>query len=243
MIVIPAIDLRGGLVVRLLQGKFAEQTIYSDNPAQVAKDWERQGAKLIHVVDLDGAEKGQIKNLSAIKEIVAAVKIPIEVGGGIRTREDILRLLEIGVSRIILGTKALEDEAFVKDCVNTWQERIVVSIDCSHGKVANKGWTSISCVKAADLAKKIESFGVKEIIYTEISRDGTLLGPNISAIKLMLESVKLSVIASGGVSSLDDIKKLKELEAQGLKAVIIGKALYEGVVNLREAIKICSPSA
>jgi Phosphoribosylformimino-5-aminoimidazole carboxamide ribonucleotide (ProFAR) isomerase len=137
----------------------------------------------------------------------------------------------------------LEDENFVKDCLNSWNERVVISIDCSQGKVAGKGWTSISCVKAVDLVKRMEVIGVKEIIYTEISRDGTLLGPNMEGIKTILASVKIPVIASGGVSSLDDIKKLKELEPDGLKGVIIGKALYEGIIDLQEAIKLCSPNA
>ncbi len=238
MIIIPAIDLRGGLVVRLLQGKFKEQTIYSHDPADIAKRWERLGARLLHVVDLDGAETGIPKNLNAIREIIKAIKIPIEVGGGIRKKEDIIRWFEMGAYSVVLGTQVLEDEEFLKECINAWQEKIVVSIDCAHGKAANHGWTSFSSVKADDLAQKMESLGVKKIIFTEISRDGTLLGPNLNSIKSILEAVDIPVIASGGVSSLEDIKKLKALEPEGLKGVIIGKALYERTIYLDEAIKI-----
>lgn len=243
MIVIPAIDLKAGSVVRLLQGRFKEQTIYSSKPAEIARQWQNLGANLIHVVDLDGAETGQLKNLDAIDQIIKAVKIPIEVGGGIRKKEDIVRMFDIGVSRVVLGTTVLEEEDFVKDCVNTWEKRIVISIDCSHGKAAQRGWTAVSNIKATDLAKKVQFYGIKEIIYTDISRDGTLLGPNLDGIKSVLESVNISVIASGGIASLEDIKKLKELESQGLKGVIVGKALYEGLINLAVAIKICSPNA
>ncbi len=243
MIIIPAIDLRQGKVVRLLQGKFQEQTIYSDKPAGVALEWQRLGAGLIHVVDLDGAETGQLKNLEAIQGIIKNIKIPIEVGGGIRQKEDIVRLFDMGVSRVVLGTKVLEDEEFLKDCLSIWGSRIVISIDCSHGKAANRGWTSVSAIKATDLAQKVESLGVREIIYTDISRDGTLLGSNIPGIKSILGVVKIPLIASGGVASLEDVKNLKNLEPDGLKGVIIGKALYEGLINLAVAIKLCLPNA
>jgi phosphoribosylformimino-5-aminoimidazole carboxamide ribotide isomerase len=242
MIIIPAIDLKGGNVVRLLQGKFKEQTIYSSKAVDIALRWQKLGAKLIHVVDLDGAETGILKNLNSIKAVIETIKIPIEVGGGIRNEEDIRCLFDMGVARVVLGTKVLEDEEFIKNCIKKWQERIVVSIDSSHGKVANHGWTVVSSISAIDLAKKMESLGIKEIIYTEISRDGTLLGPNLNSIKTILEAVKIPVIASGGVSTLEDIKKLKALEAAGLKGVIVGKALYEGIVNLKEAINLCLPN-
>ncbi|MDP2938978.1 MAG: 1-(5-phosphoribosyl)-5-[(5-phosphoribosylamino)methylideneamino]imidazole-4-carboxamide isomerase [Candidatus Omnitrophota bacterium] len=239
MIVVPAIDLKDEKVVRLLQGKFNEETIYSHNPLEIAKQWQRQGAELIHVVDLDGAQTGQLKNLKAIAEIAHSIKTPIEVGGGIRNEEDIAQLFALGVARVILGTKVLEDEGFVKNCIDKWQERVVVSIDSSLGKVANHGWTSVTSIRATDLAKKMEALGIKEIIYTEISRDGTLSGPNITGIKSILGSVKIPVIASGGISSLEDIKNLKYLEKDGLKGVIVGKALYEGIFSLREAINLC----
>ncbi|MFH1655910.1 MAG: 1-(5-phosphoribosyl)-5-[(5-phosphoribosylamino)methylideneamino]imidazole-4-carboxamide isomerase [Candidatus Omnitrophota bacterium] len=241
MIIIPAIDIMGGKVVRLMQGKFKEATVYSDQPTEIAKQWWNQGAQLLHVVDLDGAATGQLKNFELINNIVQNIKIQIEVGGGIRDMETIGRLIGIGVSKVVLGTKAIEDKEFLKETLNSWPDKIVVSIDATHGKVVKEGWTSVSGINATDFAKELQELGVKRIIYTDIARDGTLTGPNVKGIKSILEVVKIPVIASGGISDLGDLNKLKDLENVGLVGVIIGKALYERSIYLREAIKFCLP--
>jgi len=237
MIILPAIDIRDGKVVRLLQGKFQEMTVYSDNPISVAREWVVNGAKLIHVVDLDGALTGEVKNLQVIKKIVKDIEIPVQVGGGIRSKETIINLFDIGVDRVVLGTKAIEDKEFLKEVIDTHGQKIAVGIDSSHGMVFKKGWTSPAMLKPVDLAKQLQAQGVTNIIYTDISRDGTLKGPDIEGIKSFLEAVDISVFVSGGISCLDDIKSLKTLEKDGLSGVIVGKALYEGKMILREAIK------
>jgi len=241
MIIIPAIDIMGGKVVRLLQGKFQEATVYSDQPTEIAKQWWNQGAQLLHVVDLDGASSGQLKNFELINNINQSIKIKIEVGGGIRDMETIKKLIDIGVAKVVLGTKAIEDKEFLKEAVTKWQDKIVVSIDATHGKVAKEGWKSISSIDAGQFAKELQELGVKSIIYTDIARDGTLTGPNIVGIKKILDTVKIPVVASGGVSNIGDLKKLLELEKDGLVGVIIGKALYERSIYLREAIQFCLP--
>ena len=240
MLIVPAIDIKDGKVVRLIQGKFQEITVYSDNPISVAREWVVNGAPLIHVVDLDGALTGQIKNLQTIKEIVKDIEIPVQVGGGIRDKETITNLLKMGVARVVLSTKAIEDKKFLKEVIDIWPERIVVGIDSSHGMVFKKGWTSPTMLKPIDLARQVQAQGVTNIIYTDISKDGTLKGPNIKGIRSFLEAVNISVFASGGISCLDDVKTLKTLEKNGLSGVIIGKALYERKMVLREAIKYAS---
>ncbi|MFA5060247.1 MAG: 1-(5-phosphoribosyl)-5-[(5-phosphoribosylamino)methylideneamino]imidazole-4-carboxamide isomerase [Candidatus Omnitrophota bacterium] len=239
MIIIPAIDIKDGKVVRLSQGRFQEITIYSSDPVAFAKKWETAGASLIHIVDLDGAEKGEMKNFDAIAKISKAVKVPLEVGGGIRKRDDILRVLGQGISRVVLGTRVVEDRAFLKEILKDWKERIVVSLDCSHGIVTQKGWTSVSNLKATDFAKELQDMGLTQLIYTDIARDGTLRGPNLTSIKEILDSVTIPVIASGGVSNLEDIKSLKKLGSH-LWGAIVGKALYEGNFELKDAISLCS---
>lgn len=240
MLVIPAIDIKGGKVVRLERGDFSSEKVYSKNPVSIAKEWEAQGAKLLHVVDLDGALSGELKNLDSVENIVKAVSIPVQLGGGIRTQEAIDRVLSTGVSRVILGTRACEDETFIKDIIAKMGEKAVVSIDAKDGMVATEGWTSISKIKATDLVKKLELFGLKVLIYTDISRDGTLKGPNIESLKEVLEARQMAVvISSGGISSLDDLLKLKGLEPQGLLGAIVGKAIYEKKLNLKEAIGKC----
>jgi len=241
MIIVPAIDLKDGKVVRLVQGKAQEITVYSDNPVSIAREWVVNGATLLHVVDLDGALTGQIKNLGSIEEIVKNAKVPIQLGGGIRDKETIMKLFRIGVARVVLGTKAIEDKEFLKEVLSSWRERIAVSIDSSHGMVFKQGWTSSIMIKPLDLAKELQDEGVINIIYTDISRDGTLKGPNIPGIKTFLEGVlNAGVFVSGGISCLDDVKNLKPLEKVGLSGVIIGKALYEGKLVLREAITYVS---
>lgn len=236
MLIIPAIDLKDGKCVRLLQGRADALTEYSDNPVEVARRWESLGARLIHIVDLDGAFTGNQKNLESIKEIRKAVTVDIEVGGGIRDMERIEMLLGLGINRVILGTVAAQRPELVKEACKMFPQRIIAGIDARDGRVAIKGWVETTDIKATELALRIQEYGVWGIIYTDISRDGMLSGPNIDAMREMVDAVHIPVIASGGVSSIGDIKRLKEIK--GLYGVITGKALYSGAIDLREAINI-----
>ncbi len=238
MLIIPAIDLRGAKVVRLFQGKFNQEKVYSSDPVKVAKHWARQGAKFLHIVDLDGASSGAPKNLEVLKEIIARVGIPVEFGGGVRSIETISQLLALGVERVILGTKAAADEEFLKKAWKKFGEKIIVSIDAKDGKVLTQGWNRKVAKKTLDFAGDLKKIGFKQIIYTDISKDGTLAGPNILGIKELLKLTGLKVIASGGVSDLKDLVKLSKLKKQGLSGVIVGKALYEGRFTLVEALKL-----
>jgi phosphoribosylformimino-5-aminoimidazole carboxamide ribotide isomerase len=238
MLVIPAIDLKDGKCVRLLQGRADAITEYSDNPVETAKRWEACGAKLIHIVDLDGALTGDQKNLKSIKEIRRTVSVEIELGGGIRDIKRIEMLLGLGINRVILATVAIERPELVKEACRRFPQRIIAGIDARDGRVAIKGWVELTDIKATELAKRMEDCGIWGIIYTDISRDGMLTGPNIEALKKIVETVSIPVIASGGVSSLEDIKRLKEIK--GLYGVITGKALYSGAIDLREAIRIAN---
>ncbi|MCX5717683.1 MAG: 1-(5-phosphoribosyl)-5-[(5-phosphoribosylamino)methylideneamino]imidazole-4-carboxamide isomerase [Nitrospirae bacterium] len=240
MFVIPAIDLKGGQCVRLLQGKEDAVTIYSDDPASTAKRWEESGAKLLHVVDLDGAFTGNQKNLDAIIKIRQSVSIDIEVGGGIRDIKKIDGLVSIGINRIILGTAVIENPSLLKDACAKYPGRILAGIDAKDGRAAVKGWVEITGTNAKDLAQEMEKAGAAGIIYTDISRDGMLAGPNIPAMKEMVETVSIPIIASGGVSSIKDIISLKEIK--NLWGVITGKAIYSGAVDLKEAIRIAQSS-
>ncbi|MFZ3122374.1 MAG: 1-(5-phosphoribosyl)-5-[(5-phosphoribosylamino)methylideneamino]imidazole-4-carboxamide isomerase [Thermodesulfovibrionales bacterium] len=239
MFVIPAIDLKNGQCVRLLQGKEDAVTIYSNDPASTAKRWEECGAKLLHVVDLDGAFTGSQKNLDAIIKIRESVSIDIEVGGGIRDIKKIDGLISIGINRIILGTAVIEKPSLLKDACGKYPGRILAGIDAKDGKAAVKGWVEVTGTDARDLAQEMEKAGVAGIIYTDISRDGMLAGPNIPAMKEMVETVSIPIIASGGVSSIKDIISLKEIK--NLWGVITGKAIYSGAVDLKEAIRIAQP--
>ena len=238
MLVIPAIDIKGGKCVRLVQGKMDQETVYSTNPVEVAKKWQSMGAEFLHLVDLDGAFAGEPKNSVAIEAIADAITIPFQVGGGIRDIEAINLYLAMGASRIILGTTALEKTWFVRDVCEQHHGQILVGIDARDGKVAIKGWEELTNKAAIELAKELEDAGVAGIIYTDISRDGMLKGPNIEGIKALAQSVKTPIIASGGVSNIEDIKRLKELESVGVVGVITGKAIYTGGLNLTEAIKV-----
>jgi phosphoribosylformimino-5-aminoimidazole carboxamide ribotide isomerase len=238
MIIIPAIDLKEGKCVRLLQGRMEDATVYSDSPAAQARVFQDQGAELIHVVDLDGAFAGQPKNLDAIKAIVAEVTVPIEVGGGIRDMATIDLLLGFGVSRVILGTAALEVPGLMVLACKKYPGRIVAGIDAKNGMVAVRGWGDVSTVKVFDLAKKMEDAGVRAIIYTDISRDGMLTGHNIDATMALAQHVHTPIIASGGVKDIDDVKGLMVVEHMGIEGVITGKAIYEGTMDLKEAIAI-----
>lgn len=236
MIVIPAIDLKEGKCVRLLQGRMEDATVYSDNPEKPAKRWEAEGAGLLHIVDLDGAFAGGMKNISAIEAIRKTIRIPIEVGGGIRDIERIDQLLSLGVNRIILGTVAVEKPELVKEACKKYPDKILVGIDAKNGFAATKGWVEVTQIKAKELALKMQRYGAAGIIYTDISKDGMLSGPNIEATREMVESLNIPVIASGGISSIDDIKRL--LKIKNLWGAIIGKAIYSGALNLKEAIRI-----
>ena len=243
MILFPAIDIKEGKVVRLFQGKFDALTEYSGDPLVIAKQWESLGAKWLHVVDLDGAQTGVMRNQDIIAHIVKTVKIPVQVGGGIRNAEIAQMLFGEGVSRVVLGTKAVEDKVLLKHLVDLHKDKVAVSVDCSKGFVTQRGWTQTSQLKAVDFLKDLEKIGVKVIIYTDIARDGTLQGPNFTGIQEVLKSVSASVIASGGISTLEDIRKLLGLKAKNLLGVITGKAIYEGKLDFREAVRVCSTSA
>jgi phosphoribosylformimino-5-aminoimidazole carboxamide ribotide isomerase len=237
MIIFPAIDIKNGQVVRLIQGKFDQVTEYSKDPVAIAQHWEKIGAEWLHVVDLDGAQTGVIQNLETILKIVKTVNIPVQMGGGVRQLKNAENLLQGGVKRIVLGTKAIEDRAFFTTLLKKWNDRIAVSLDCNKGMVAQRGWTTTSNIKATDLVKELEQLGLKTLIYTDIARDGMLTGPNLPELKELLTVTTIPVIASGGVSNLDDIKKLKQLEKDGLMGAITGKAIYEGKLDLKEALK------
>jgi phosphoribosylformimino-5-aminoimidazole carboxamide ribotide isomerase len=238
MLVIPAIDLKGGKVVRLTQGKPEEETTYSTNPVEVAKMWETKGAKLLHVIDLDGAISGRLENLGKVKEIISQVNIPVQLGGGIRDLKTVKNSFDIGVSRIIIGTKAAIDPNFIRSIVTQFKERIIVSIDAKGGNVAIWGWQQMTEYSAVTLAQEMKQMGVREIIYTDITRDGMLEGPNFDAIRNFTQAAKMRVIISGGISSLDDIKKLIPYSRQGVIGIIIGKALYTQDIKLEEAIAV-----
>lgn len=243
MLVIPAIDLKGGKVVRLIQGKPEAETTYSINHVEVAKMWEEKGAKLLHIIDLDGAISGRLENLSKVKEIISEVKIPVQLGGGIRDLKTVKNAFDIGVHRIIIGTKAAIDPNFTRSIVAQFKEKIIVSIDAKGGNVAVWGWQQMTEYSAVTLAQEMKQIGVREIIYTDITRDGMLEGPNFDAIKNFTQALKMRVIIAGGISSLEDIKKLVPYSRYGVIAVIVGKALYTQDVKLEEAIAVTKDSA
>ena len=236
MKIYPAIDIKNGKCVRLKQGKFNEQTIYSDSPYMIAKKWEDNKASYIHVVDLDGALDGNWTNKDTIKRIVESVNIPVQTGGGIRSTKDIEDRLDIGISRVIIGTLAVNDPEFVKNAVEKFgSDKIVVGIDAKDGMVATDGWETVSELSAVELCKKMKSYGVKTIVYTDIAKDGMLIGPNIDYTKYLIDETGLDIIASGGISSIEDLKEVKSINAEG---AIVGKALYTDKVNLSQAIKL-----
>ncbi len=235
MEIIPAIDIKDGKCVRLYQGDYNRETIFSDNPALVAIKWQSLGAKRIHIIDLDGAASGKPVNLEIIKSIIKQIKIPVQLGGGIRTEKDVRILLESGIGRVILGTAALEKSQMIKDICQKYNEALIISIDAREGYVATHGWLKESKIKAIELAGRMSDAGVKRIIYTDIIKDGTLTEPSYDAISEMMITVKIPVIAAGGISRLSDIKRLAEIGAEG---VIIGRALYTGAIDLKQAINM-----
>ena len=237
MEVIPAIDLLDGKCVRLYQGDYSKASIFNDNPVEVAIQWASEGATRLHVVDLDGAKEGKSVNLPVIKAIAEAIDIPVQVGGGLRDRAGVSRLLDTGVERAILGTVAVEKPELVTQLCNEFPQQIVVGIDARNGKVATRGWLETSEVLATELATRMAQQGAAAIIYTDIHRDGTLSGPNMDALRELADCIDIPVIASGGVSSLTDLLSLLSLESVGVNGVIVGKAIYTGDVSLKEAIR------
>lgn len=235
MEVIPAIDLLAGRCVRLYQGDYQQSQVFNENPLEVALQWESQGATRLHLVDLDGAKEGTTVNLNIIKTIVETLSIPVQVGGGLRNRISVERLLNLGVERAIVGTVAIENPELVTELCEAFPYKIAVGIDARNGKVATKGWLETSTVEATDLAQQISNKAAA-IIYTDISRDGTLIGPNLEALRELAKVTDIPVIASGGISSLTDLLSLLSLESLGVDGVIVGKALYTGKVDLKEAI-------
>jgi phosphoribosylformimino-5-aminoimidazole carboxamide ribotide isomerase len=233
----PAIDIRGGKAVRLVQGDYNRETVYNDNPIDAARDWEAQGAAWIHLVDLDGAKAGHPVNDALIGEIARSVKVPVQIGGGLRTEADVERLLSLGVSRVILGTAAIEDRAFVEAVLARYGEKVAIGIDARDGYVATRGWLETSEVKAEDLAVQLAERGARTFIFTDISRDGMMGGPNVESIVRLAQISGQQVIASGGVSRMEDLVRLAEHADQGVAGAIVGKALYTGSIQLSEAVK------
>lgn len=237
MLIIPAIDLKDGQVVRLFQGKSSDVTVYSRNPVAIARHWQKQGAGLIHVVDLDGAFEGQPRNLEWVKKICRAVEIPIEFGGGVRDIPTIELLLKSGVARVVLGTRAAEDADFLEAALSKFPGKIIVSIDARNGMVLTKGWRQEEAkLTVIDFALTLKAKGLETVIYTDTSKDGTLRGPDLEGIRELCCRTQLSVVASGGVASIEDIVRLKALERKGVSGVIVGKALYEEKFSLKEAL-------
>lgn len=238
MIIFPAIDIRDGKCVRLTEGRFDKETIFSDYPVDMAKKWASLGAEFLHIVDLDGALAGKSVNLPAIQVILNSVDIPVQLGGGIRTIENIEEVLKLGVSRVILGSIAVHNPELVKTACEKFGDKIVVGIDARDGIVAVEGWGVTGGVEAEELAIKMAAVGVKRIVYTDISRDGTLTGVNTEATANLARVSGINVIASGGVSSIQDIIDVKSVEADGVEGVIVGKAIYTNSLDLSEALKV-----
>lgn len=233
MILFPAIDIRDGNCVRLIQGDYDQETIYGDSPTAMALEWENKGAEYIHLIDLDGAKTGNSLNKQAIKAVAAAVSIPVQVGGGIRSLAIIKDYLDNGVKRVIIGTAAINDQAFLQSAVEKYGDRIAVSIDARNGYVATDGWTETSDVKAIDLLRTLAEIGVHTAVYTDILKDGMLQGPNFEELELVDKATKMDVIASGGVTTKEDIRTLREMNMYG---AIIGKALYDGNLIFEELV-------
>ena len=232
--IIPAIDIRGGQCVRLIQGDYNMETVYGDDPLEMAHKWADEGATRIHIVDLDGARDGRSTNFDVISKIASELKIPVQVGGGIRTHDALDALLDAGVQRCILGTKAAQDTRWAEETFAIYADAVILGIDARDGKVAVSGWQETSGADAKNFAKYMEEAGCMRIIFTDIARDGMLQGPNVAAMQGMAQAVEIPVIASGGVQSVADLAPLRAID--GIEGVIIGKALYEGTVTLRDLL-------
>jgi phosphoribosylformimino-5-aminoimidazole carboxamide ribotide isomerase len=235
VLVIPAIDLKDGRCVRLRQGDMAAETVYSDDVTEVASRWQQQGACLIHVVDLNGAVDGEPKNLPQIESVMKTVRVKVQVGGGIRTIETVRRYLNAGVSRVVLGTAALTNRALLDQACQEFPQRIVLGLDARDGRIAVKGWTTVSDVKAIDLLKELSGCAIAAVVYTDIARDGMLNGPNIPALKEVVEYSSFPVIASGGITRLEDLQAVRSL-GRKIEGAIVGKALYDGKLDLKAAV-------
>lgn len=240
MIIFPAIDMRNGKCVRLLQGQASQETIYFQDPVAVARQWEAEGAEWLHLVDLDGALGAGSLNRGVAAQIFQALKIPVEFGGGIRRMEDLEQIIGAGASRVIIGTAAVDNETFLSAALERYGEKIAVGVDARNGRVATKGWQELGSLDAVAFAKRLAGLGVRRIIYTDISKDGMLQGPNLETTRQIAIESGLKVIASGGISSLDDIRQMKTLESCGVEGVITGKALYEKRFKLSEALEIAA---
>ncbi|WP_419727250.1 1-(5-phosphoribosyl)-5-[(5-phosphoribosylamino)methylideneamino]imidazole-4-carboxamide isomerase [Terrisporobacter petrolearius] len=236
MIIFPAIDIKDNKCVRLLQGDFNKVNIYGDDPSEMAKRWEEKGVKLIHIVSLNGARGEGNINDHSIKKILQSVNIPIQIGGGVRDEKRIEDLLAMGVNRVIIGSMAVKNKELLKDLVKKYKEKIVVSIDAKNGKVAIEGWEEVSSLDSMELCKELEEIGVKTIVYTDISKDGMMIGPNFQIYEKLSKETSLDIIASGGVTTLEDVKKLNLMNLYG---AIIGKSLYENKIELKEVLSLC----
>jgi phosphoribosylformimino-5-aminoimidazole carboxamide ribotide isomerase len=242
VIVVPAIDVRGGKVVRLKQGQLQEEKVYGADPVACARQWEKEGAHRLHVVDLDAAVTNK-PQFDVIASIIAAVRIPVEVGGGLRVLENALRYVDKGADRVVFGTAAVSDPGVVQAATLQWPEKVAVALDARNGKVAVAGWKEITRVDALELALRVKGWGVTRLQYTDVMRDGTLMGPNLPGIEKMARETGMRVTAAGGVSILEDLTRLRDLEAAGVDEVVVGKALYEKRFTLAEAQAAAAPSA
>jgi phosphoribosylformimino-5-aminoimidazole carboxamide ribotide isomerase len=238
MIIFPAIDLKDGQCVRLVQGRAEDKTVYSDTPARVAGEFEEQGARWLHVVDLDGAFSGEPRNTEVIRQIAGSINIPFQVGGGLRRLQDVEALLNAGASRVIIGSKAVSSPDFMKELIrNFGSEHIILGLDARDGMVAIEGWVETSSLSALDFGQQMNSLGIKTAVFTDVSRDGMLQGPNLASIETMARNSGLQIIASGGVTSREDLRNLKAMEELGVCGAIIGKALYDGKITLTQALE------
>ena len=238
MLIIPAVDIKNGKCVRLLQGRMEDETVFSDDPAAMAQKWANAGAELIHVVDLDGAFEKHPQNLNAVKNIINTVGTPIQLGGGIRNERTVDTVLELGVQRVIIGTEAIRNPQWVKQAARKYPGQIVVGIDAREGRVAIEGWTETTSTRAVDLAKQFEDCGVAAINFTDIHRDGMQTGPNITETGRLAEAITIPVVASGGVATIEDIKNLLPLTDIGVSGVITGRALYSGTLDFKQALAL-----
>jgi phosphoribosylformimino-5-aminoimidazole carboxamide ribotide isomerase len=235
MIIIPAIDIKDGVVVRLRQGSYQDQKVYSDDPVAITKQWVSLGAKMLHIVDLDGAKEGYPKNIETVKKILANCSIPVQYGGGLRNRDSVKLMISLGVKRVVIGTKAL-DQSFLKMLIDEFREYLVIGLDVVDGKVKTNGWLNDSGFVLTSVCKQMNACGVKRIVCTDIRRDGTLQGPNFTMLEDVLKFAQFEVISSGGIGTLEDIKKMSQLSQKNLFGVIVGKALYERAFTLTEAL-------
>lgn len=240
----PAIDIQGGRCVRLRRGDFRDETVFGDDPVAMAEHWVSEGARCLHVVDLDGAREGEPRNFALVEAIAEKARVPVQVGGGFRTRATLTRLVDSPIARVVLGTSAVEDMGLVEESLALLgPERIVVAVDALDGYVRTRGWQSQSSVTALELVRRLERVGVREVLYTDISRDGMMESPNVAAVRELAENTTLEIIASGGVTSLADLRALAALEPLGVTGVIVGRALYEGRFTVAEALTVLATAS